>query len=148
MAYDAEIADLILDRIELGTYDYVAAEECGLDPSEWQEWLRRTDEPYVKFQKEWRKACAMARADAEKRLHKRNPEKWLKLGPGKSAPGRPGWSERVEYSGPDGGAVQIATTHTIDYDLFSLEEIEEFNALERRRAELIAKASPGKTLPP
>jgi hypothetical protein len=131
----------MLAAIRAGAMPWVAAEVAGVPADLFQVWMRSLEIELCEFREEIRKAAAVARFKAEQRVLNENPLAWLTKGPGKSEPGKPGWGERSEITGADGGAVQLETTAAINYDLLTIEEAEELDALEKRRAELVGKAS-------
>jgi hypothetical protein len=95
----------IVSSIRAGAYDYVAAEAYGISQATFHEWIRRgegrdrgrpRDPRYAAFAADVRQAHAQARLSAEIRVAKDTPQFWLRIGPGREAPGRPGWTEGTE----------------------------------------------------
>lgn len=108
-----ETWDTIVNFIQLGSWDYVAAEAAGVDYTTFWRWMKRGEDgeqPFHDFYRAVVQARAIARLRYEVEVGKRNPLAWLRYGPGKEQPGRPGWTEatKVEVSGPDGGAIDIS----------------------------------------
>lgn len=137
---DAEKA-LIIPAIHVGAMPHVAAEVAGVDNDLFRSWMLSLEPDLMEFQREVHKAHAIARMDAESRVKREKPLQWLTKGPGRTAPGREGWGDRLELTGADGGAVQVATVaEALDYKRLSTVELEELDALEIRREQLLAKA--------
>ena len=62
-----------------------------------ERWLKRgrkknASEPYRSFARNVDQALGQARLRAEMAAYKDDPKNWLKHGPGKERPGKPGWS--------------------------------------------------------
>lgn len=96
-----EVHDLIVRYVREGAYDYVAAEAAGIDQStfyNWMRWGRKGNPRYVEFFQDVTKAHAEARRMAEVRVRMENPLAWLRYGPGRSTPGRPGWTDGSEIT--------------------------------------------------
>lgn len=77
----------------------------------------------LRFRDKVRQARAIARATAEGRVFEKNPEAWLKFGPGREREGAPGWTNApgVERGAvePDRPAAEISPADAaseIDYD--------------------------------
>lgn len=97
----AEIQTQITQLIRAGAYDWVAAESAGIGRSTFYRWMATGEdgaEPYATFAREVTIARAQARAAAEIEVRRDNPAFWLRVGPGRSRPGAPGWTERQEIS--------------------------------------------------
>lgn len=93
-----ELQAQILYILQTGTYQWVAAQACGIDPGTFQDWMRKGNapdapEPYATFAREVNRVHAIVRANVESNVAHRNPEYWLTRGPGRSKPGRPGWTD-------------------------------------------------------
>lgn len=121
----------IVDLIKRGAYDYQAAEACGISQRTFQRWIKwGTEESdrieagqgepypseekacYYHFAKAIQRARAYARVDAEIKVATADPKFWLRNGPGRTRPGRPGWTETVSVVGGDGeGPVQSEEVH-------------------------------------
>ncbi|MBT7833488.1 MAG: hypothetical protein HN667_07620 [Chloroflexi bacterium] len=92
-----ETTGLVVESIEAGAFDYVAAEAAGISPSTYYDWMARgrNGEPeFLEFSERVRQARAQARLNAESRVFKSDPKSWLRYGPGKDRPSMPGWTER------------------------------------------------------
>ena len=106
-----EVYNLIVQYIRGGAFDYVAAQAAGITPQTFQRWMKRgeknTDEPYRSFCYEVQQARAEARVAAENRVFADAPFNWLRYGPGRERPGKPGWtdSKQIELSVPEGIAI-------------------------------------------
>jgi len=96
-----EVADAILASLRAGAFTAVAAEAAGVGASTLREWMARgegrdqrrpEDRRYAAFAAQVRGASAQARVAAECEVFKTNPLAWLRYGPGRERPGRPGWS--------------------------------------------------------
>lgn len=101
----------IVASIRLGAYLWVAAAAAGIDPRTLLYWLQKGRdgiEPYIQLFHEVEEAQGFARLSAETRVHRDDPKFWLRVGPGRERPDRPGWTEeaRIEHSGPDGGPIE------------------------------------------
>jgi len=98
--YNKTVHALIVDAIERGAYDHVAAERAGINARTFYRWMksgeRYANSPYRQFCQDVIKARSHARAIAESKVWKENPLAWLRYGPGKTRPGRDGWTERQE----------------------------------------------------
>ena len=111
------VRDFIIQTIEGGAWDYVAAEAAGISQKTFYRYLSdgetaqekadaghalgENEELYLQFRQSVIEARARARATAEVDTKRSNSLAWLKSGPGKERPGRPGWtdSHKVELSG-------------------------------------------------
>ncbi len=107
---DKTVQDRIVTYIRAGAFDYVAAEACGVSQSAFYAWLAKGEAPnapkhYREFVEAVRGAQQEARVAAEVAVKAADPWKWLRYGPGKSKPGRDGWSdpERVAVGGDAAG---------------------------------------------
>lgn len=107
---DKALQDRIVTYIRAGAYDYVAAEACGVPMGTFYRWLQQgeaTGAPkvYRDFHDAVRQAQQEARVTAEAAVKAAEPWKWLRYGPGKTKPGRDGWSdpERVAVGGDAAG---------------------------------------------
>jgi hypothetical protein len=103
----AELARGILAGIRAGGFPHVAAAAYGVDLSMWQRWLRRgrrrhAREPYRTFVRKVEEAQAQARLRAEIAVLEKDTRGWLKHGPGRDLPGRPGWAALVRPAPPTG----------------------------------------------
>ena len=113
-----ELQTEICAFVRAGTYNYVAAEACGISRRTLFEWLERGERPskrsiskiYVQFAVAIRRAQAEARASAEVTIKKIDPKRWLSR-MHREAPGAPGWNDTrsIELTGKDGGSVGIQT---------------------------------------
>jgi len=92
-----ELQGRIASFVRAGGYPHVAAEAAGVSGRTLRNWLRRgsragAKQPYRGFADEVRQAAAQARLRAEIGIIEKRPLDWLKCGPGKETPRRPGWS--------------------------------------------------------
>jgi hypothetical protein len=86
--------------IRAGGYAPVAAEAAGVPRRLFAKWLarglkRRARGVYRAFAEAIRQAEAQARLGAEMAAYKKDALNWLKSGPGRERPRRPGWSMPV-----------------------------------------------------
>src|SRR4051794_32607508 len=90
------LQSLIVQFIRAGGYDWVAAEAAGVPQRLFERWLRLGERtrrrPYQAFYHEVFKAPAEARLTAELGALKQDPRFWLRHGPGREQPDRPGWT--------------------------------------------------------
>jgi hypothetical protein len=98
---DAELTRTIAAYIRAGAYPHVAAAAAGVEPGVFDDWMdkgtkRRAVEAYRQFAAAVQLATAQARLAAEMAVHQEDPRTWLTKGPGKDAPGKPGWSGVVK----------------------------------------------------
>src|SRR5687768_9410076 len=88
----------LAEHIREGTYAWVAAEAAGISRRTFYYWMargERGEEPYVMVATMVHQAQAQARMRAEKWVQKHSPLSWLRFGPGRERPGRPGWTHSV-----------------------------------------------------
>ena len=103
-----EVHNLITQYIRDGAFDYVAAQAAGIGYRTFRRWMKsgesRSDSPYRQFWQDIEEARAQARVAAENKVFADAPFNWLRYGPGRERPGKPGWtdSRQIEYSGPGG----------------------------------------------
>lgn len=98
-----DVYQKILMFIEQGVYDYVAAEAMGVTGRTWNEWLKIGEKNhfegrvtiYSRFFLDVRTAQARGRLLAELEVRRDDPKFFLRCGPGKTRPGRPGWTENI-----------------------------------------------------
>ena len=93
----AELETRITASIRAGGYAAVAAQAWGVPEAVLERWLKRgrkknASEPYRSFARNVDQALGQARLRAEMAAYKDDPKNWLKHGPGKERPGKPGWS--------------------------------------------------------
>lgn len=97
MLYQKEVYSRLLALIQSGVSDFIAAEFLRIDCNTFRNWLRRGHQErkgiYRRFLLDVMQAQAHARLNAELVVRKENPLAWLRLGPGRTQPGRPGWTE-------------------------------------------------------
>ena len=114
-----EIQEVVIDYINRGAFDWVAAQAAGIHPSTFYNWMRlgkSVRSQYHEFYLAVTKARAQARINAEIQVAQMDPFKWLRYGPGRERPGEPGWSDATEISGPGGGPIRIVRVGGIDPD--------------------------------
>ncbi len=108
-----EIERTIVNFIEAGAWDYVAAEAAGIDARTFRDWIARGEARHrsrsatprlVAFAREVREARARARAAREIEVARHEPKFWLSH-QARSKPDREGWTEPVaaEEAGAPGG---------------------------------------------
>lgn len=93
----AELERSILAGIRAGGYPHVAAAAFGVPHARFRRWLargrgRRALEPYRRFARAVDQAHAQARLHAEMAVLDKDPRLWLRGGPGREQPGKPGWT--------------------------------------------------------
>jgi len=110
-----EVEKSILSYVRAGGFPHVAAEAAGVPREVFEGWLARGEGPraparYRDFAAAVRQAHAQARLGAEVAAHGSRPLDWLKSGPGRQAPGRPGWTNpaRAAPAGGPGGPLLLA----------------------------------------
>lgn len=117
---DEETADIIVEWIGKGAYDWVAAQAAGITPNTFRNWMQREpkgegfeeeDDMFTAFQNRVRKARAQVRAQAEAAVFKDAPFNWLRFGPGRERPGEPGWTDSTAITGGDGSDLQIRVVY-------------------------------------
>jgi hypothetical protein len=87
----------ILASIRSGGYPHIAAAAWGVTEAMWEKWRRwatgkRTKREYKDFFGQVEQAQGQARLRAEIQALGEDPRTWLKHGPGKELPNKPGWS--------------------------------------------------------
>ena len=90
-----EVQHEIVTFIANGAYDYIAAEAAGISRSTYYRWYNAGGNPksrYAAFRAAVDGARGRARAVAETTVFREKPDVWLKNGPGRERPGRPGWT--------------------------------------------------------
>jgi len=101
-----QVADEICNYLIGGAYEHVAAEAAGVPYEIYQRWIAQGDKSlsgkfggkktvYRDLALRVRKAKATARLLAETEMREKHPQAWLKCGPGREQPNRPGWSKEV-----------------------------------------------------
>ncbi len=123
-----ELEARIVASIRAGGYAPVAAQAWGVSEATLERWLERgrrpnARDPYRSFARNVDQALAQARLRAEMEAFKDDPKSWLKHGPGKEQPGKPGWSALTKSAG---GSDSKATA------LFANEELLQLLALLRK----------------
>ena len=106
-----EVESIILERIEKGAFDYIAAQAAGIERRTFTAWVRRgertTDEPFRSFSYKVKEARACARAVAESEVYAKQPFNWLRYGPGRERPDEPGWTDSKQVDMRLNGEVVI-----------------------------------------
>lgn len=99
----AEAQATIVEAIQRGAFDHIAAEAAGVTGRTFRNWMERGAEEarglYADFYAAVIQARAKARINAEARVYETEPYKWLRFGPGRDRPGSPGWTDS-DGSGP------------------------------------------------
>lgn len=122
MKLTRELVDLIVAYVRAGVYPHVAAEAAGASPRDFRRWLKRgrkrkARDPYRSFAARIVQAAAQCRAAAEMEVRKNGSLNWLKYGPGKERPRRPGWTTTARpypVESPEGDAPSaLADTQVI-----------------------------------
>ena len=109
-----EVYQRMLATIRAGAFACVAAQIAGIAPETFSRWLdrgrRERRGPFRRFRQDVQQAIALARADAEIQVCRDNPVVWLRLGPGRSRDGLPGWTDRADQSPTAGKPPQSPLT--------------------------------------
>jgi len=112
---DESLRTKIVTLVAAGAYAYVAAGAVGIARSTLYEWLARGEageEPYRSFRDAVAQAHASRRAALEVEVAKADPKFWL-THVARDKPGEPGWSDRTEITGTDGGPVQVEDPYDV-----------------------------------
>jgi hypothetical protein len=122
-----ELESIILAGVRSGGYPHVAAAAAGVDDASFQEWIERGSrknarEPYKSFARRLHQAEGQARLMREIEAAKDDPQFWLKNGPGRDLPGKPGWAAMIR---PTLGG------HQTTINLFTSAEFLQFMAMLR-----------------
>jgi hypothetical protein len=101
-----DLARTILAGIRAGGFPHVVAAANGVDAVRWELWRRRSRgkharEPYRGFMRAVAMAEAQARLRAEMEVREKDVRTWLKHGPGRDLPGKPGWAAVVRPAPPE-----------------------------------------------
>lgn len=146
----------IVDLVKGGAFDWVAAEAAGVHRTTFRRWMSRgeiawqlqeagkavpEDEAlYLDFYLKVQGAAAFARVVAEMQVRSEDPKWWLTKGPGKTRPGRPGWTDTVIVETVDdrtqGGAGEV------DEGELAARVLDIVERARRRKAEATAAAPP------
>lgn len=98
---------LIVKHIRGGAFDYVAAQAAGIGYRTFRRWMKsgesRADSPYRQFWQDTEEARAQARVAAENKVFADAPFNWLRYGPGRERPGKPGWTDSKQVDVTTGG---------------------------------------------
>ena len=110
-----DVERIILEHIEGGAFDYIAAQAAGIERRTFTVWLRRgersAEEPFRSFSYRVREARARARAVAESKVYANQPFNWLRYGPGRERPGKPGWTDSKQVDVTTGGEKLQVSSH-------------------------------------
>jgi hypothetical protein len=91
--FDPEAARRIVAAVGSGAFPWAAAEAAGVSRGAFAAWLRRKGEPYRTFRRQVAEAEGRARVLAEVQAYQKDVKFWLRYGPGRTRPGRAGWSD-------------------------------------------------------
>jgi hypothetical protein len=96
-----QVARQIVAAIRAGAFPHDAAEAAGVPRDVFETWLRRgaargQRKDYARFADAVREAAAQARVKATLEVFQDDPLSWLKHGPGKETPTRPGFSTPIK----------------------------------------------------
>jgi hypothetical protein len=133
-----EVYARMLALIRSGAFSWVAAQGLGIAPETFSRWLSRGARDrrgiYRQFRQDVRQAAAQARVTAEIQVHRENPLAWLRLGPGRTTGGMPGWTDepikvrvKIRDHGPppatsfDGSAAAKALKSLQDRQLLTIQ---------------------------
>jgi hypothetical protein len=104
---DKETMARIVAYIQAGAFPHVAAAAEGIPSSTYFRWMqagRQGQKPYLRFWEKVMKAHSQKRVAAEVQVAKENPLAWLRLGPGRTRPGEPGWTNDPAFLPGEEGA--------------------------------------------
>jgi hypothetical protein len=92
-----ELESTILAAIRQGGFIQDAFRLAGVPDKVWTAWLdtKHTRGQFYTLQNKIRQAQAVARFTASQQVKKDDPFKWCANGPGRDAPGDPGWAAMV-----------------------------------------------------
>jgi hypothetical protein len=95
-----EIEQQIMAGIRAGGYAHVSAAAFGVPEQIFDTWLKwgtskTAKDPYKRFARNIEQAKAQARLKAEMTAMENDPRFWLKNGPGRDLPDKPGWAAMV-----------------------------------------------------
>jgi hypothetical protein len=95
-----EIEQQIMAGIRAGGYAHVSAAAFGVPEAIFDTWLKwgtskTAKDPYKRFARNIEQAQAQARLKAEMLAMEHDPRTWLKNGPGRDLPEKPGWAATV-----------------------------------------------------
>jgi hypothetical protein len=97
--FNRKVLDMMLAEVGDGAFDWLVAEAAGVSSRTFYRWMERGErgeEPFAGMAEQINKARAQTRIGAEQWVRRRDPLSWLRLGPGRSRPGRPGWAQPVK----------------------------------------------------
>jgi hypothetical protein len=108
-ALTAAVQEEICRYLTAGAFAQVAAEAAGIPAEVFARWLeagrrKGAREPYRTFSRRVQTAMAQARLLAESAVLEKAPHVWLKSGPGRETPDKPGWTRDVSALTPPGAA--------------------------------------------
>lgn len=144
-----EVHKAIVDRISIGAFSHVAANAAGIPTSTFNHWIVRGRDEWetheanlaagiesepTDFAALWfdiSQARGRARVNAETRVFKDDPGLWLRKGPGRERPGEPGWTDRTEITGANGGPIAVVAG-TIDLKRLSDGDLDALEAIALR----------------
>ena len=102
-----EVHKLIVQYIRGGAFDYVAAQASGIGYRTFRRWMKsgesRADSLYRQLWQDVQEARAQARVAAENKVFADAPFNWLRYGPGRERPGKPGWTDSKQVDVTTGG---------------------------------------------
>jgi hypothetical protein len=104
----SDLSRRIVAGIRAGGFPQVAASAQYVNARLLERWLRlgrrkNAEEPYRSFACDVEAAQAQARLRAEMGVHEKDARTWLKHGPGRDLPGKPGWASLARPSPSSGG---------------------------------------------
>jgi hypothetical protein len=112
----SELSRRIVAGIRAGGFPHVAASAQYVHARLFERWLRlgrrkNAEEPYRTFARDVDAAQAHARLRAEMSILEKDARTWLKHGPGRDVPGKPGWASlaRPSPSAGDRGAELLSS---------------------------------------
>jgi hypothetical protein len=108
-----QVTRIICENIRRGAFTWVACQAVGISTDAYNLWVRRGivgEQPYKDFVDAIEQAHAEARVAAEQSVYAANPLAWLKMGPGRDRPGRPGWSDRPIPEAAPGSDAPVRVT--------------------------------------
>ena len=132
-----QIQEHIVAKIREGVFPQVAAAQCGIASTTFQEWMKKDKQPYIDFQVAVDVAIAEKRGECEATVALTDPKFWLRNAARDRGPDNPGWSDRVEIDGHQKHEHVHATLEQLHAAQLAKLTDEELDALESIQAKLL-----------
>jgi hypothetical protein len=112
---NCDVLTAIVETIERGAWDYIAAEAAGVPKTTFEGWMRRgredaaaeRDTEFSRFSGLVAQARARARARAEVAVAEMRSDLWLTKGPGRERAGREGWGTQSSPANEQQGPIRV-----------------------------------------